>query len=64
MHPFWNGTEQGLVEAFQKIREAIVDALIWFSDLCLEFFDWLTQVSVSRRLQNDLHAPSAACNVA
>ena len=47
MHPFGPETEHRLVETFRAVREAIVDALIWFSDMCLALFDWLAQGQVS-----------------
>ncbi|KAK9905737.1 hypothetical protein WJX75_005400 [Coccomyxa subellipsoidea] len=43
MHPFGPETEHRLVEALLAVREAIVDALVWFGDMCMALFDWLAQ---------------------
>lgn len=47
MHSFGADAEHWLVETLLAIRESVLDALIWFSDLCLEFFNWLSQVRSS-----------------
>lgn len=46
MHPFGPDVQHRLIEALVAIREAIVDALLWFSDICLEMFEWLAQGQV------------------
>lgn len=47
MDPFRDlNTEHRMIEALVAIREAIIDALIWFSDMCLALFDWLAQGQV------------------
>jgi hypothetical protein len=46
MHPFGPEAEHRLVEALLAVREAIVDALVWFGDMCMALFDWLAQGQV------------------
>lgn len=46
MHPVGHDAQHRLIVALIAIREAVVDALLWFSDLCLEMFEWLAQGQV------------------
>lgn len=61
MHPFGPDAQHRLIEALVAIREAIVDALLWFSDLCLEMFEWLAQGQVRLMCQILLGPHCAAC---